>query len=74
MQAIEEAETEPRGYYTGIFGYFDGTSLDSAVMIRFIEQKEDGTLLYHSGGGITINSRAEDEYREVIEKVYLPFT
>ena len=43
-------------------------------MIRFIEQKEDGTLLYHSGGGITINSRAEDEYREVIEKVYLPFT
>ena len=74
VKAIEEAETEPRGDYTGIFGYFDGTSLDSAVMIRFIEQKEDGTLLYHSGGGITINSRAEDEYREVIEKVYLPFT
>ncbi len=30
-------------------------------------------MYFRSGGGITINSRCEDEYREVLEKVYLPF-
>lgn len=69
---IREAEKCKRGYYTGVFGYFDGSSLDSAVLIRFIEQ--DGEkMFFRSGGGITINSRCEDEYNEVLEKVYLPF-
>ena len=52
------------------FGYFDGKNLDSAVMIRFIEQ-DGNSFFFHSGGGVTINSRCEDEYREVLEKVYL---
>lgn len=73
MRAIAEAEGEPRGFYTGICGYFDGESLDSGVMIRFIEQQADGSLRYRSGGGITINSQCAEEYREVCQKVYLPF-
>lgn len=73
VQAIARAEGEPRGFYTGICGYFDGESLDSGVMIRFIEQKSDGSLRYHSGGGITINSHCREEYEEVCQKVYLPF-
>ena len=32
-----QVENYQRGYYTGIFGYFDGRNLDSCVMIRFIE-------------------------------------
>lgn len=72
VEILKKAEGEPRGFYTGIFGYFDGKNLDSAVMIRFIE-KEDEKLFFRSGGGITINSRCEEEYNEVHEKIYLPF-
>lgn len=69
---IDAAECEPRGYYTGVFGYFDGKVLDTAVMIRFIEQEGDA-YYFRSGGGITANSKAEKEYNEAIQKVYLPF-
>ena len=73
LRAIAAAEGEPRGFYTGICGSFDGETLDSGVMIRFIEQQVDGALRYRSGGGITINSQCAEEYREVCQKVYLPF-
>ncbi len=72
VNIIQRAEKEPRGYYTGIFGYFDGTTFDSAVIIRFIEEK-NGAKYFRSGGGITIFSDPEKEYNEVIEKIYLPF-
>jgi len=71
MEIIAEAEIDPRGYYTGVAGIFDGTTLESAVMIRFVENRE-GQLFYHSGGGITVNSKCEHEYQEMIEKVYVP--
>lgn len=71
MEIISKAEDGPRGYYTGVFGLFDGKDLESSVMIRFIE-KRDGGLFYHSGGGITVNSICEHEYQEMIEKVYVP--
>jgi len=70
LKIIRETENYMRGYYTGVFGIFDGTSLDSAVMIRYIEQAE-GKMVYKSGGGITMNSDAEKEYRELIDKVYV---
>lgn len=72
LKLISEAEIEPRGYYTGICGIFDGRIFDSAVMIRFIEKKR-GKFIFRSGGGITINSDAEKEYQEMIDKVYVPF-
>ena len=50
MEIIAEAETYERGFYTGVMGYFDGNSLDSAVMIRFLEQQADGSLIFKSGG------------------------
>jgi len=71
LEIIREAEQESRGYYTGIAGYFDGKSLDTCVLIRFIEQQGD-RLFFRSGGGVTINSICEKEYREAIRKVYLP--
>lgn len=73
VEILRHAEGESRGYYTGVFGYFDGTRLDSAVMIRYIERCDDGKLYFRSGGGITINSSCESEYQEVLKKVYLPF-
>lgn len=71
MEIIHEVEGRERGYYTGIFGLFDGISLDSAVMIRFIEQTREG-LVFRSGGGITTFSNAESEYQEMIDKIYVP--
>jgi para-aminobenzoate synthetase component I len=71
LKIIREAEGRPRGFYTGVFGYFDGSQLDSGVMIRFIEQ-DGGRLYYRSGGGITAQSNVNDEYREAIDKIYVP--
>lgn len=72
VEIIRETENYERGYYTGIFGYFDGHSLDSAVMIRYIEKTGD-ELFFKSGGGITCFSDCRSEYNEMIDKVYLPF-
>ena len=71
VELITAIELEPRGYYTGIFGVFDGKNLDSAVMIRMIEERGD-EYYYRSGGGITYRSVAEQEYQEVLDKVYIP--
>lgn len=68
LEIIREAEGRKRGYYTGIAGYFEQGRLDSCVLIRFL--KSDG--VYSSGGGITCQSRLEDEYLEMINKVYVP--
>lgn len=71
IEIIKNIETYSRGFYTGTFGYFDGAILDSAVMIRFIEDTGDG-MVYKSGGGITFMSNVESEYQELIDKVYVP--
>lgn len=71
LEVIQEAEQYKRGFYTGVFGYFDGESLDSAVMIRYIEKQGD-QMVFKSGGGITTFSDCEKEYQELIDKVYLP--
>lgn len=60
-----------RGYYTGIFGIFDGQKVYSSVMIRFIEKNELGTF-FKSGGGITFRSQVEMEYKELNDKIYVP--
>ena len=72
MEIIDEAEGYERGFYTGVMGCYSKGQLDSAVMIRFIDQDKDGQLHYKAGGGITAQSNNNDEYKEVIEKVYVP--
>lgn len=71
MQIIAEAEKYERGFYTGVMGCYANKQLDSAVMIRFIEQ-ENGQLYFKAGGGITAKSQWENEYNEVIQKIYVP--
>lgn len=71
VEVLRNAEKDTRAYYTGVLGYFDGENLDTAVAIRFIEQKEN-QLFYRSGGGITNFSQAHLEYEEMIQKIYLP--
>lgn len=71
IEIIQQVEKERRGYYTGVFGYFDGKNLDSAVMIRYIE-KEKEACYYRSGGGLTAQSICQKEYQEIIDKIYVP--
>jgi para-aminobenzoate synthetase component I len=73
MEIIDQAEGYGRGFYTGICGCFDGENLDSAVMIRYIEQ-EGEQLIFKSGGGITSQSDLNKEYEELIQKVYVPIS
>jgi para-aminobenzoate synthetase component 1 len=71
IEVIAQSEQEKRGYYTGVFGYYDGSTLDCGVMIRFIEQV-NSKFYYRSGGGITTQSDPQTEYQEMIDKVYVP--
>ncbi len=71
VKIIEDIEEYERGYFSGVFGIYDGKKLDSGVMIRFIEKIEDG-YIYKSGGGITLDSDANSEYNELLDKIYLP--
>lgn len=72
IDIIARAEDVSRGYYCGIGGYFDGRDLDTAVLIRYIEV-EGEKHYFRSGGGITVKSNCEQEYQEVLDKIYLPF-
>lgn len=72
LAVLREIEGVERGYYCGIAGYFDGELLDSAVLIRFIEQDNE-QFYFRSGGGVTAKSIFEKEYQEILNKVYLPF-
>lgn len=71
LEIIQEAEIHDRGFYTGVMGFSNGHKLESAVMIRFIQQK-NSKLYYKSGGGITAQSNKNDEYNELIQKIYVP--
>ncbi|MGR3812279.1 aminodeoxychorismate synthase component I [Jiulongibacter sp. NS-SX5] len=76
VEIIKEAEkltfaNGKRGYYTGVFGIFNGEKLNSAVMIRYIEKRNEH-LFFKSGGGITWRSDPQKEYAEMISKIYVP--
>ncbi len=71
VEWIKTVEGYDRGYYTGVFGVFDGERLDSGVLIRYIEQTAGG-MIFKSGGGITALSDAQQEYEEMIRKIYVP--
>lgn len=71
LDIISQVEGYERGFFSGVFGVYDGESLDSAVMIRFVQKTKDG-YIYKSGGGITLDSDAKSEYSELLDKVYLP--
>lgn len=71
LDIISEVENYERGYFSGVFGIYDGKTVDSAVMIRFVQNSKDG-YIYKSGGGITLDSDAQSEYNELLDKIYLP--
>ena len=72
IDILKNIENYQRGYFTGIFGVYDGITLDSSVIIRYIEKNTNGEYIYKSGGGITSDSCVKKEYQEMCDKVYIP--
>jgi len=72
VQILEEIEKYDRGYFTGVFGIYNGSTLDSSVIIRYLEKDSNNNLTYKSGGGITSDSDVNKEYQEMCDKVYIP--
>jgi para-aminobenzoate synthetase component 1 len=71
VNIIDQVEGYDRGFFSGVFGVYDGENVDSGVMIRFVEKTTDG-YIYKSGGGITLDSDVRREYEELQDKIYLP--
>ena len=71
VELIRKIEGYNRGFFTGVWGVFDGENLDSAVLIRYIEKEGNG-YRFKSGGGITLDSDCRQEYDELLDKVYIP--
>ncbi|MBT5115507.1 MAG: aminodeoxychorismate synthase, component I, partial [Candidatus Marinimicrobia bacterium] len=65
---IHDIEPYPRGIYTGTIGYIlpNGTLNFNIAIRTIIQQGNDLTL--GVGGGITIDSKIEDEYNETLAK------
>ena len=63
MQTIAALETSPRDLYTGALGYIEPEEMRLNVSIRTL-QITDGHARFGVGSGITIDSDADDEYRE----------
>ena len=72
VEIIQSIESYNRGFYTGISGIFDGKNFDSCVLIRFIE-KINNKLFYKTGAGIHYLSNPKDEFKEIKDKIYVPF-
>jgi para-aminobenzoate synthetase component 1 len=71
VELINEIESYDRDFFSGIWGVYNDNTLDSSILIRFIENNQ-GVLYYKSGGGITIDSNIDNEYNEMKDKVYIP--
>ena len=60
-------------FYTGVFGvYNNNQKLKAQSMIRYIEKNIKKTLFLKVAEEFTFHSNAEQEYRELIHKVYVP--
>ena len=69
MKIIGEVETTPRGVYSGAFGWIspDGRA-DLGVVIRSLTTTGNGQWTLGTGGGITVQSDASEEFAEATWK------
>lgn len=70
MEIIDHYENSRRGVYAGALGYFGPQgNFDFSVVIRtLIYNAENNYLSFHTGGAITSQSNAEEEYNESLLK------
>lgn len=63
LELIEKTEKHDRGLYTGYIGVYDSEKADIYVNLRCMKLVSGNYYLY-LGGGITIDSQLEKEWRE----------
>jgi para-aminobenzoate synthetase component 1 len=69
MQIIQELEPDKRSIYCGSIGYVGvRNDMDTSICIRTI-LAENGTMHCWAGGGIVLDSQAQEEYQESFDKV-----
>lgn len=70
MQLINQYEQSARGLYSGSIGYINPEgNFDFNVVIRSLAYNQATAMLsYHTGGAITYDSDAEQEWQEVLLK------
>ncbi|MFJ2507050.1 chorismate-binding protein [Arthrobacter citreus] len=73
MEILDRLEAAPRGFYSGVLGYFSLTgAADLSVVIRTLELRPDGSggtsLSLGVGGAVTSGSDPETEWEEVRTK------
>ena len=70
MQIIDELETHSREVYCGSLIYYSAHGkLDSSILIRSLVVHENSIYCW-SGGGIVMDSNADDEYQESLTKTH----
>jgi anthranilate synthase component 1 len=68
MQLLSRLESEQRGIYSGVVGYFDFSgNMDAAIAIRSVLVK-DGTAHVNAGAGVVYDSDPDAEYEETRNK------
>ncbi len=69
-QLIDEIEKSPRGFYCGSTLFWDGSGLSCSINIRSgVVDWNKNKLRLHAGGGVTVQSTAEDEWSELNSKL-----
>ena len=70
MEIIDEIEENSRGIYTGCIGYIlPDQKMEFNIAIRTLVKRRN-RLYLGVGGGITINSKMDDEYEETLAKAH----
>jgi para-aminobenzoate synthetase component 1 len=71
LQSCEQLEARKRGIYAGSSGYFDTMrdEFDFNVVIRsLLYNKQKRYLSFHTGGAVTNQAAADQEYQECLLK------
>jgi anthranilate synthase component 1 len=72
LEIIDELEESARGIYGGVVGYFDfAGNADLAIAIRTAFLR-DGVARIQAGAGVVLDSIAESEYQETVNKAGAP--
>ena len=74
MEIINELEPVRRGAYAGTVGYMDfGGNMDMCITLRTMLVEGDKAFI-QSGAGIVYDSKADFEYKEILQKSRAMFT
>jgi anthranilate synthase component 1 len=72
MEIIHELESERRGPYSGVYGYYDFEGqLNSAIAIRTMvvrAQAAQHWVSVQAGAGLVADSHPQSEYEETLNK------